>query len=320
MSTQRLAVCFLSLVTMALGPNIASGQDYPSKPIRIIASGLGGGNDFTARLIAHGMTDSLSQRVFVENRPSGVIPGQVVATAPADGYTLLVSGSALWLLPFLRDNVPYDPIKDFASISLAVTSTNILAVHPALPVKSVKQLIALAKARPGELNFGTAGSGSASHLSGELFKAMARVNIVWVSYKAPGPAIMDLIAGRMQLTFGSAASTRPHIEAGKLRALAVTSAKPSPLFPNLPTIAASGVPGYELVAPFGVFAPAGISAALIRRLNEEIVRALNGVEAKNRLATSGLEVVGSSPDQLTAWVKSEMEKLGKVIKDAGIKG
>ena len=320
MMTPRLAVCVLSIATMALGANMASGQDYPSKPIRIIASGLGGGNDLTARVIAQGMTGSLGQRVFVENRPSGVIPGQVVSTAPADGYTLLVSGSALWLLPFLRDNVPYDTLKDLASISLAVTSTNILAVHPALPVNSVKQLIALAKARPGELNYGTAGSGSASHLSGELFKALAHVNIVWVSYKAPAAAIMDLIAGRMQLTFGSAASTKPHIEAGKLRALAVTSAKASPLFPNLPTIAASGVPGYELVAPFGVFAPTGISAALINRLNKDIVSALNSAEAKNRLAAAGLEVVGSSPDELTTWVKSEMNKLGKVIKDAGIKG
>ena len=320
MTTPRLVMRSFFLATAVLWANAVPGQDYPKKPIRIVASGLGGGNDFTARLIAHGMTTSLGEQVIVENRPSGVIPGDIVSKAPPDGYTLLVSGSALWLLPFLRDNVPYDPIKDFTSISLAVTSTNILAVHPSLPTKSVKELIGLAKAKPGELNFGTAGSGSASHLAGELFKAMAGVNIMWINYKSPGAAITDLIAGRMHLTFGSAASTKAHIEGGKLRALAVTSGRPSALFPGLPTIAASGVPGYELVAPFGVFAPAGISPALVNRLNHEVVRAVNDAGAKDRLARGGLEIVGSSPDQLTAWVKSEMNKLGKVIKDAGIKG
>ncbi|OGA42044.1 MAG: hypothetical protein A3G24_05035 [Betaproteobacteria bacterium RIFCSPLOWO2_12_FULL_62_13] len=307
------------VATTVLGASVVSGQDYPDRPIRIVCSGLGGGMDFTARLIAQALSGSLGQRVFVDNRPSGVIPGEIVSQAKPDGYTLLIAGSALWLLPLLRDNVPYDPMKDFSAITVAVTSTNILAVHPSLPVKSVKELIALAKARPGELNFGTAGSGSASHLAGELFKAMASVNIVWVNYKAPGAAIMDLIAGRMQLTFGSAASTKAHVNAGKLRALAVTSPQRSALFPGLPTIA-SALPGYELVAPFAVFAPANTPATVTDRLNREIVQVLNKDDSKKKLATGGLEVVGSSPEQLTATIESDTARLGKVIKDAGIKG
>ncbi len=305
---------------LVLNSSLAVGQDYPNKPIRLVCSGTGGGTDFTARVIAQGLSGRLGQQVTVENRPSGVIPGEVVSKAAPDGYTLLLTGSALWLLPFLLDRVQYDPQKDFSPVSLAVTSTNILAVHPALPVRSVKDLIALAKARPGDLNFGTAGSGSASHLAGELFKAMAKVNIVWINYKSPGAAITDLLAGRMQLTFGSAASTKAHVNVGKLRALAVTSAQPSALFPELPTIAASGVPGYELVAPFGLFAPAGTPPALVNRLNQEVVRVLNLPESKKRFASAGLEVVASSPEQLGTRVKEEMSTLGKVIKDVGIRG
>ncbi len=320
MRTPHFAPWAITVGTMALGAGVVSGQDYPTNPVRIVCSGLGGGNDFTARMIAQGLIGSLGQRVIVDNRPSGVIPGEVVSKAPPDGYTLLLSGSALWLLPFLLDKVSYDPVKDFSPITLAVTSTNILAVHPSLPVKSVKELIALAKARPGELNFGTAGSGSASHLAGELFKAMARVDIVWINYKSPGAAITDLIAGRMQLTFGSAASTKSYVDAGKLRALAVTSAQPSPLFPGLPSVAASGLPDYELVAPFGLFAPAGVSPAIINRLNQEVVRAINRPGSKERFASAGLEIVGSAPEQLAAVMKAEMAKLGKLIKDAGIHG
>ncbi|MDH3379924.1 MAG: tripartite tricarboxylate transporter substrate binding protein [Gammaproteobacteria bacterium] len=319
MKILRLGVCVFSVASMVLGANAVFGADYPTKSIRMLCSGRGGGMDFTARLIAQALSGNLNQRVYVDNRPSGVIPGQVTSQAKPDGYTVLIAGSALWLLPLMRDNVPYDPMKDFSPITVAVTSTNILAVHPSLPVKSVKELIALAKARPGDLNFGTAGSGSASHLAGELFKALAGVNIVWVNYKAPGPAIMDLIAGRMQVTFGSARSTKAHVDAGKLKALAVTSPQRSPLYPDLPTIA-SALPGYELVAAFAMFAPAKTPAPIIARLNKEFAAVLKGEDLKKRLAKGGLVTVGSSPEQLTAMMKSDIARIGKVIKDVGIKG
>jgi tripartite-type tricarboxylate transporter receptor subunit TctC len=319
LSPHRVAWVFCVPV-MVLGAGWACGQSYPYRPVRLITSGLGGSSDFVARLIAQGLTGSLGEQVIVDNRPGGVIPGEILARAQNDGYTLLFSGSTLWLLPFLRDAVPYDPVKDFSPITCAVTSTGIVGVHPSLPVKSVKELIALAKARPGELNFATAGSGGSSHLAGELFRVIAGVDIVAINYKGPAAAMTDLIAGRLQLTFGSAATTLTHVNAGRVRALAVINAQPSALFPGLPTVAAAGLPNYQFDAPLGVFAPARIPPALVKRLNQEIVSVLNRKDVKERLANTGLEVVGGSPEHFGEVIKSEMSTLGKIIKDANIRG
>ena len=297
------------------------GQDFPRKPIRIVTAEPGGSSDFAARVIAQALTRNLGHKVVVENRGggSGIIAAQTVAKSPPDGYTLLNYGPAMWLLPLLQDHVPYDPIRDFSPITLSVTSPNIVVVHPSLPVRSVKELIALAKARPRELNYGSASRGSAAHLGPELFKLMAGVEIVQVSYKGGGPALIDLLAGQVQLMFASASSVAPHMHSGRLRALAVTSVRPSRLFPGLPTVAAAGLPGYEAISMYGIFAPASTPAPLVTQLNQELVRVLSTPEAKEKFVNVGVEVVGSSPEELAAAIKSEMARMGPVIKKAGIR-
>lgn len=315
----RSAIWILPVGMVVLGAGAVSGQNFPNKPIRILTGGAGGGNDVVARLIAQGLTAHWGQQVVVDNRPSGVIPGEIVSKAQPDGYTMVISGASFWISPLFQD-APYDPVKDFSPITLPVSTPNILAVHLSLPVKSVKELIALAKAKPGELNYGTPGTGSSPHLGGELFKLMAGVNIVRINYKSAGAAITDLIAGQVQMTFGNALSVTPHIKSGRLRALAVTSAQPSVLFPDLPTVAASGLPGYELISPFGIFAPARTPKPIIKTLNSEIVRVLNRADSREKISNLGMEVVGSSPEQLEAMVRSEVAKWSKVIKDAGIRG
>jgi tripartite-type tricarboxylate transporter receptor subunit TctC len=311
----------LSTITLVFCAGTASGQNYPSKPIRMLTAEAGGGADFVARVIARELSANLGEQVVVDNRggAGGIIAGEIVARAAPDGYTLLFYGPAIWLLPFLRNHVPYDPVRDFSPITMAVTTPNILVVHPSLPVSSVGELIALAKARPGQINDAGANTGSSVHLAAELFKAMAGVKIVRVPFKGVGPALNALIAGQVQIMFPSAGAVAPHVKSGRLRALAVTSAQPTALAPGLPTVAASGVPGYESIAMFGIFAPARLPAALSKRLHQEIVRALLRPEVKSRLFESGIEPVGSSPAEFAATLKSEMTKWGKVIKDAGIR-
>lgn len=315
----RFAVWMFSIAATVIGAGAVSGQDYPNRPVRILTSAAGGTTDFTARLIAQGISGPLGQQVIVENRPgSPAIAGGIVAKATPDGYTLLAYGPSILLMPFLRSNVPYDPVRDFSPISLTDTSPTVLVVHPSVPVKSVKELIALAKARPGELNYGRASVGGANHLPMELFKAMAGVNIVTVPYKGGGPAVIGLLGGEVDLLFGTAASVIAHVKSGRLRALAVTSAQPSALFPGLPTVAAD-LPGFESGTKNGMFAPAGTPAAIISRLNQEIVRFLKRSDVKAKLMGSGVEAVGSSPEQYRATIHSEMAKWGKIIKDAGIR-
>ena len=309
-------ICSIGLITLSAG--VASGQDYPNKPIRIVTGTAGGGLDFAARLMASGLVSSMGQQVIVENRGFVMAP-PTVAKARPDGYTLLFFGSPFWLAPLMRTDLSYDPVKDFSPITLAVTSPDILVVHPSLPVKSVKELIALAKARPGELNYASSAIGAGSHLAGELFKAMAGVNILHVPYKGVTVALNDLIGGQVQMMFATAGASAPHIRSGRIRALAVGSAKPSALFPGLPPVAASGLPGYQSVGIYGVFAPAETPAAVIDRLHQEFVRALNRADVKEKLLNSGVEAVGSTPQQLAAAVKSDMTRLGKVIKDLGIR-
>src|SRR5262245_20168942 len=254
----------------------ASGQAYPTKVVRIVTSEPGAGADFAARLIAQGLTASLGQQVIVENRggASGVIAGELVARASPDGHTLLLFSSAFWTLPLMQ-SVPYDPVRDFVPITLALTSPNILVVHPSLPVKSVRDLIALAKARPRELNYGMGSAGSAGHIGAELFRTMAGVDIVRINYKGSSATMNALMAGEVQLFFAGAGSAAPHLRSGRLKGLAITSAEPSALLPGLPTIAASGLPGYECAVQTGVFAPARTADTIIARLNQEIVRVLD---------------------------------------------
>jgi tripartite-type tricarboxylate transporter receptor subunit TctC len=296
-------------------PACAMAQTFPSKPLRIITGGAGGGNDVVARLIAQGMTASLGQQVVVDNRPSGVIPGEVVSRSPPDGYTLLVSGSSFWILPLFQPS-PYDVQKDFSPITLAVTTPNILAVHRSLPADNVVQLIALARARPGQLNYGTSGAGSSPHLGGELFKALAKVDIVRINYKSAGQALSELIAGQVQITFGNALSVAPQVTSGRLKALAVTGARRSALFAELPTVAESGLLGYELISPFVILGPAKMPAAIVTRLNQEILQLLNKPESKERLRSAGIEVVGSPPEPLAAMLQAEIFRWGKVLKGA----
>jgi tripartite-type tricarboxylate transporter receptor subunit TctC len=312
----RFTAWLLPLGLMAAGA--AGGQPFPERPIRVVTSGSGGGLDLAARIIGPSLSAGLGQTIVVDNRTSGMIPGDIVSKAPSDGYTLLFYGSTFWTGPLLQ-KAPYDPVRDFAPISLTNRSPNVLSVHPGVAANSVKELIAFAKTRPGALNYGASGSGAPNHLAAELFKSMAGVDIVRISYKASGAAINSLISGEIQMMFVPAATVAPHLKSGRLRALAVTSAEPSQLAPNLPTIAASGLPGYESVSLYALFAPARTPAAIIRRLNQEVVRALHQQEVRDKLFASGLESVGSTPEQLAVTLKSEMTRIGKLIREAGIK-
>ena len=322
-ATAAGALRFAGLVSsagmVALSFTAAYCQDFPTKPIRLVVPGTGNSFDIAARLIAQGISGPLGQPVIVDNRANGTIAAETVAKAPPDGYTLLVNGSNLWLLPFLQSNVPYDPVRDFLPITLTTRSPTILVVHPSLPVKSVRDLIALAKSSPGRMNYASGSTGSTNHLAAELFKSMAGVNIVRIGYKGSGPALVDLIAGHVQMMFSVTGSVAPHMKSGRMKALAVSSAQPSTLAPGLPTVAASGLPGFSAVSDAGMFAPAKTQAAIITRLNQEVVRVLNSAEVKEKFLGTGVETVGSSPEQLAATVKADSARLGKLIKDAGIR-
>jgi len=271
-------------------------------------------------MLAPGMSGSLGQQVVVENRggAGGAIAADAVARSAHDGYTLLLYASNIWIIPFLRKNLPYDPIRDFAPITWLAKSPSILVVHPSLPVRDSKQLIALARARPGALNYASGGTGATTHLAAELFKSMAKVNIVRIAYKGNGPALNDLIAGQTQLMFGTSGSVTPHVKASRLRALAVTSPQPSPLAPGLPTVAESGVPGYESLSIYGIFAPSKTPAAIVGRLNRDIVALLGRSEIREKLLNTGVETVGSTADEFAAVIKSDMARMGRVIREAGI--
>lgn len=300
----------------------AFGQHYPTKPIRLVTAEAGGGNDLTARLIVQGLGGSLGQSMIVDNRggAGGIIAADIVAKAQPDGYTLLLYANNIWIIPLLNSNAPFDVIRDFAPITWASKSPNILVVHPALPVKSVSDFISHAKARPGELNYGSGGTGSSTHLSVELLKSMTGINIVRVPFKGNGPAVNALFAGEVHMMIATAGSVTPHLKSGRLRALAVTSPQPSPLAPGLPAMAAAGLPGYESMQIYGVFAPIKVPAAIVKRLNEEMVRVLGRADIKEKFLASGVEPVGGTPQQLADTIKSEIIRIGKVIKDAGIRG
>jgi len=297
----------------------AGAQTFPNKPVRIVTPGTGGGADVAARLIAPELSRNLGQQVVVDNRASGVIPGDIVSKAQPDGYTLLLTSSSHWLAQFMQDKVPYDAVKDFAPVTILVSAPNILVVQPSIAANSVADLIALAKAKPGELNYASIASGSPPHLAAELFKSMAGVNIVRVPYKASGGALSDVIAGQVQLMFPILSAGMPHVRSGRLRALAITTAQPSALAPGLPTVAAAGLPGYVSVAMFGIFAPAATPAPVIGRLNRDLVAAVRKDEIREKFFNAGVESVGSSPAELAAAMKTELTTLGQLIRRVGIR-
>ena len=299
------------------GADVAYAQDFPNKTIRILAAAAGGGSDFTARLIASGISGPLGQPLVVENRPS-IVAAETLSKSPPDSYTLQVAGGSLWISPLLQ-KMPYEVMRDFSPICLISREVSLLGVHPSMPAKSVMDLIALAKSKPGELNNSSATIGSSGHLAGELFKSMAGVSIVRIPYKGDALAVTALMAGEAHMTINDAGLIAPHAKSGRLRVLAVTSAEASALAPGVPTMAGSGLPGYESVGSTGLFAPGKTSDAIIRRVNQEVVRTLGFPDVKEKLLKAGSEVVASSPEQFAAILKADIAKWGKVIKDAGIR-
>ena len=313
-------ICGAFVANAFPGPG-ARAADWPTKPIRLLVGfAPGGGTDTTARAISQKLTASLGQQVVVDNRPgvSGNIAAEITANAPPDGYTVLLSTiAALAINPSLLKRMPFDPIKDLAPVTRAADSTNFLVVHPSVPAKSVKDLIALAKSKP--LNCGSSGVGGAGHLALELFNLQAGTKIVHVPYKGGGPAIIDLLAGNINLIFATGASSINHVKAGKIRALGVTTAKRSALAPELPTIAEAGLPGFEANNWNGIVVPAKTPRTIINRLNKEFTAALTLPDIKEFLFTQGLDAAPGTPEAFGAYIKSETAKWAKVIKAAGIK-
>jgi len=312
------------LAAMVLPASLpAFAADYPAKAVRMIVPfPPGGPNDILGRVVAQKLSEQLGQQVVIDNRggAGGIIGAELAARAVADGYTLLFGGTAsLAINPSLHRKLPYDPLRDFAAVSLVGTAPSLLTVHPSLPVKNVKDLIDLAKARPGQLNFVSAGVGTPPHLAGELFKNMTGVDMVHVPYKGGGPALTDLLAGQVGIYFSGISSVLPYVREGRLRGLAVTSAKRTAVMPDTPTIAESGLPGYEVGNWYAIVAPAATPGTVVTQLNREIVRALTVPAVKKRFLELAADPVGSTPGELAAYNRSEIAKWANVIKSAGIK-
>ena len=317
MSAIQVVLVSAGLALCAFGADSTYAQAYPSKPIRILTVQPGSASDLPVRLIAPELHGRLGQPVVVDGR--GLIGVEVAAHAAPDGYTLLHYTSPIWVIPLLRNDVAWDVARDFAPVALTVASPNVLVVHPSLPVRSVKELVALAKRRPGELNYGTSSTGSTNHIAGELFQSMTGTKIVRISYKGGAQAVASVMSGELQLAFPAAGSIMGHIKAGKVRALAVTSAQPTALAPGLPTMAQSGLPGYETVSYTCLFAPAKTPAAIVARLSEEVGRTLQLPAIRERLFNAGSEVVASTPAQAVATIRSETDRLRKLINDMGLR-
>jgi tripartite-type tricarboxylate transporter receptor subunit TctC len=317
-SIPRLPVLLLALMPLWAGAQTA----YPSKPVRfIVPSAAGGGTDIIARAVAQKLSEAFGQQFVVDNRPGAgqMIGIELVAKSPADGYTILMAASTLAINPIMYKKVSYDPLRDFAPITQAASLPNVLVVHPSLPVKSVAELIAYAKQRPGRLNFASAGIGTSPQMSVELLKSMAGIDMVHIPYKGTSPGVVDLLAGQVSVMTPNVLTALPHIKSGRLRALAVTSAKRSEALPDVPTIAESGLAGYDSTQWYGVLAPAGTPRGIVARLHDEIVRALREPDVRQRLAADGAEPVGSSPEEFAAFIKSEIDKWAKVASAAGIR-
>ncbi len=310
----------MMIAGLAAGASYA--QSYPVKPVRLVSPyPPGGPNDIIARIIAQRMSQVAGQQWIVENRPGrgGNIGTEYVARAQPDGYTLVHGGmGSLTLAPFLS-KLPYDALRDFVGITLTARAPNVVAVHPSLPVKSMGELVALARSRPGKLDYATSGIGSTAHLAGALFVSMARISMVHIPYKGGAPAAVDLLAGQVPVAFLPVTPLLPHIESGKVRALAVSSLRRSGLLPEIATVSEAGLPGFEMNPWFGVLAPVGTPGPVIARLNAEIVRFLTSAEAAKQLAAQGADAAHSSSDEFAVLMKSDLEKWGKVIRDNGIR-
>jgi len=316
-----LAVVRMLVVLLACAPAPAFAQIYPAKQIRVIdAYPAGGSTDWIARIIGPKFAENTGQHWIVDNRPGaqGIIGVQLASKAPPDGYTLLMFTASHAIHASFYKNLPYDMLKDFAPVSLTSLTVNLLLVNPGVPANSVKELIALAKARPGQLSFGSAGLGSQNHLAMELFKYMTATNMAHIPYKATQSAVIDVLTGRIDLMVGPLPAFMPHIKSGRARALAVSSPKRALALPDLPTVAESGVPGYETTNSTGVLAPAGTSPDIISKLNAEIVKVLNQPEMKERLISNGAEPVGSSPEEFGEYLRRETAKWANLIKDIGL--
>jgi tripartite-type tricarboxylate transporter receptor subunit TctC len=315
--------CFLwNALALACATGVAFAASYPVKPVRmLVGAGTGGGVDVTARIIADKLGQSMGQRILVENRPGagGNIAAEMAAKAAPDGYTIFMGTIApLAINPSLNANLAYDPARDFAPISRAADSTNVLVVHPNLPAKSVKELVALAKARPGELTYGSPLIGSAGHLAGELLGSVAGIKMVHVAYGSGPKAMIDLLSGQIQLSFATALTSIGHIEAGKLRALAVTTLKRSSTLPNVPTMQEAGIAGFEVNNWYGLVAPARTPNDVIQIVNRNVVAALNMPDVKDIMSKQGLTPAPSTPEEFGAYIRSEIAKWSRVVKGAGI--
>jgi tripartite-type tricarboxylate transporter receptor subunit TctC len=318
-----LAVCLVMASAASTSTAMAQTAGYPGKPIRlVIPYPPGGGSDTIGRPLAQKLAEQLGQQVVVDNRggANGNIGMEAVARSAPDGYTIVLALTAqLAVNPALYGKVPYDPVRDYAPITLLGTGTYILVVHPSLPVKSVKELIALAKARPGQIAYSSSGNGSGGHLAAELLNSMAGVRMLHVPYKGGGPALMDLIAGQVQILFATQLASWPHVQSGRIRALAVSTAKRPASLPGLPTIAEAALPGYDSGVWYGILAPAGTPHEIIQKLNHEIVRALDHPDYRSLLVNNGIDPIGSPPEELGQYIRSELVKWAKVVKDAAVR-
>jgi tripartite-type tricarboxylate transporter receptor subunit TctC len=314
----KVRLCVVLLGGLLLSAGGAWAQDYPVKPIRFV---IGPAPDVLARLIGQKLTDAWGQQVIVDQRPAagGIIAGEAVAKAAPDGYTWLLSTGAYPTLVGLYPTLPFDFTRDFAPVSLLASIPFLLVVHPSLPVKSVADLVKLARARPGQLNYASSGNGTTAHLAAEMFRNMAGISIVHVPYKGTVQGVVDLMSGHVQMMFAIMQSAYPQVQAGKLKALAVSGPKRSPSAPQLPTISESGVPGYEFTSWNGVHVTAGTPKAVITRIHRDLVKVLALPDVKERMFNLGMEVVGSTPEQLASLVASDIAKWSKVIKESGVR-
>ena len=309
-----------SLIVTALAANVA--QAYPTKPIRmVVISPPGGTTDILSRALAQQMTESLGQSVVTDNRPGGggILASEIVARSNPDGHTLLYTHTSHSVLPSLHKKLPYDTLKDFQPVALVALFPGVLVVHPALPVKNVKELIALAKSRPGKLNYAAGTTGATAHLSGELFKTMAGIDIVHVPYKGTAAQITAIIAGESQFTFASLPAALPHVQSNRVRAIAIGSAKRSPTLPDLPTVAETALPGFDVSAWNGILAPRGTPRDVVMKLNAEIARIAKLPDVKERAASQGAEMTTETPEYFGNYIKAQVEKWGKVVRSSGMK-
>lgn len=319
----RFLAALVTAASLVASPfALAQGEPYPSKTVKIVVGyAAGGATDILARIIAQKLSDSMGQQVIVENRPgaNSNIGAEVVAKAPADGYTLYMGSIANTINMSLYPKLGYDVVKDFAPVMLVATVPNILVVHPSVPARNVKELIDLAKSKPGTLNFASSGSGSSIHMSGELFKVMTGVQITHVPYKGSAPAVTDLIGGQVQIMFDNAPSAMPHVKSGKLRALAVTSPRRIAALPDVPTVIESGVAGFDVFSWFALFAPTGTPKDVVAKLNTHANQALGKPDVQARMGDLGAEAVGGTAERLASHVNTEVARWNKVVKEAGVR-